>query len=550
MNLHERVPVLWLSRHPHIHARGPWDTGMLEEMFAGRLFHHGLRFDHRQVDRVPDGLPGAIVVLPARHHASDVDWLNVEIARLPSVLLILCGDEEAIFPWREVTHARVRFWLQLPDVVKHGDMPWAYFFGDGWREGTQAVMPSVAPRKDIAWSFAGQVTNERRKRAANGLRIASRRTEGRLLQTAGFTQGMPRDEYLKLLARTWVAPCPGGPATHDTFRFFEALAASAIPVIESDPYWELLSRQAGCDEVPRSFVGDWDGVGGVIEGLLTDRWYWSNVWQDWYAQYRRQMCRRLVRDLAELGLADLDGPLTTAVITVSPSPSHPSLDMILTTMRSARDVAGPDTPIVVAADGVRREQLHLLDRYNEFLYRLYWLAKAEGNIHVIWSPVHRHQAAMTRLAVNLWVDTPNVLFLEHDTPLVLDEPTDFARCEQLVLQRAVDVLRFHHEAEVHPEHEHLMVDHETIEMMGVPLRRTRQWSQRPHLASTAYYRAILRREFSVDARCFIEDHMHSVAQRRPQHHRLAIYHPDGNIKRSYHLDGRQGEPKYDESQVF
>jgi len=36
-----------------------------------------------------------------------------------------------------------------------------------------------------------------------------------------------------------------------------------------------------------------------------------------------------------------------------------------------------------------------------------------------------------------------------------------------------------------------------------------------------------------------------------RHLRVAIYMPDeGNIKRSYHLDGRRGEAKHDESQVF
>ena len=32
--------------------------------------------------------------------------------------------------------------------------------------------------------------------------------------------------------------------------------------------------------------------------------------------------------------------------------------------------------------------------------------------------------------------------------------------------------------------------------------------------------------------------------------RLHIYAPEGNMKRSYHLDGRAGEPKYDTEQVF
>ena len=34
-------------------------------------------------------------------------------------------------------------------------------------------------------------------------------------------------------------------------------------------------------------------------------------------------------------------------------------------------------------------------------------------------------------------------------------------------------------------------------------------------------------------------------------HRVHIYDPgNGNMKRSYHIDGRAGEAKYDDSQVF
>ena len=100
------IDVYWLSRHPHIQARGPWDTGMLERLFAGTMFDTGYDFVHHEVDHLEPGRAG-IVVLPARHHADDVDWLNGELAKLERVLLILCGDEEAVFDWRQVDHGRI-----------------------------------------------------------------------------------------------------------------------------------------------------------------------------------------------------------------------------------------------------------------------------------------------------------------------------------------------------------------------------------------------------------------------------------------------------------
>ena len=110
----------------------------------------------------------------------------------------------------------------------------------------------------------------------------------------------------------------------------------------------------------------------------------------------------------------------------------------------------------------------------------------------------------------------------------------------------LDVLRFHHEGAIHPEHEHLMIDHVTEEMVRVPVRRTVQWSQRPHVARTDYYRRILTEHFPPNCSTMIEDKMHSVAQSEPyERNRIAIYHPDGNIRRSLHLDGRRDAPKFD-----
>jgi hypothetical protein len=88
--------------------------------------------------------------------------------------------------------------------------------------------------------------------------------------------------------------------------------------------------------------------------------------------------------------------------------------------------------------------------------------------------------------------------------------------------------------------------------------KTFQWSQRPHLISTPYFEKILEANFSKDAICFIEDKMHGVIQSDVSKHGLAgwnqhriyIYHPEGNIKRSYHLDGRAGEAKWDDTQKW
>lgn len=551
-SLNEPVDVVWLSRHPHVDARGPWDTTILEDLFAGRLWSPGIEFRHHTAEAMPPGLPGAIVCLPARHHAHDVDWLNAELSRLPWVLLILVGDEEGVFPRRKLRHRSMSTWVQLPRVDDIGDDS-VFVFGDGRTPHVSFETTSVdgepLRHKDINWYFAGQVTNPRRKRAANGLRRLKDRTPGVLLETAGFTQGVDRQEYAETLGRTWVVPCPGGPATVDTFRFFEALEAGCIPLMDADPYWQLLASRTPAPFPIGTAVGEWETVGGIVEHVLKNRVWWSNRWQNWYLAHLRTIVRRLRQDIAWCTGRTLDTPTTTAVITVSPSPTHPSTDMVREVIESARTVAGEQLPILVMADGVRVEQMELHDAYMEHLSELFLMARRLGDVQVIWSPNHVHQAELARMALR-WVDSPLLLFLEHDTPLVADEPIDFAGCERAVLGGHMDLLRFHHEALVLPAHEHLMLDASPVPAGDIPVRRTVQWSQRPHLAAVGYYRFLLGAYFSERARCFIEDRMHSFAQSEPDRNRLAIYHPEGNIKRSYHLDGRRGGPKFDETQVW
>jgi hypothetical protein len=50
---------------------------------------------------------------------------------------------------------------------------------------------------------------------------------------------------------------------------------------------------------------------------------------------------------------------------------------------------------------------------------------------------------------------------------------------------------------------------------------------------------------ACDEKTFIEDKFHGVVQDDGwDKHKLWIYHPEGSIKRSYHLDGRAGTRKF------
>ncbi len=153
-----------------------------------------------------------------------------------------------------------------------------------------------------------------------------------------------------------------------------------------------------------------------------------------------------------------------------------------------------------------------------------------------------------------YINTPMLLYVEQDTPLVVDEPIEWELIESMILIGESNVIRLHHEGRIPKAHNHLMID----EVKG-KFQKTYQWSQRPHLASTAFYRRIMNENFTDKSCTMIEDLIHGKLQEAYikdrkmgwDQWRVHIYIPDDkNIKRSYHTDGREGAKKYDDKFIF
>lgn len=553
------VPVLWWSHSLDIQPANQWDSGMLHWLFANELgptdFDFEDRIVHTEIHSFIAGPSHAVVVIAARHEVDYVADINRWLAHFDGVVLILMGDEEGAFPWKEIQHPNIRFWVMMPHPAKHADMePWAYFFGTGMKADTREILSGFQGPKVVPWAFAGQATHARRQQAVNGLHQAATRVAGVLEPTAGFTQGRERHAYLELLSETKITPSPSGPCSPDSMRLYEALQAGCVPIVDTGPdgygiggFWEM----AYGNDHPLIVLNDWTRVTSVIEAELT-RWpHNANRASSWWMRQKRGMARRMSQDLRQIGAKPDHERKLTVIITASPIPSDPDPAMLLHTLMSV-ELNLPDAEVIIAFDGVRPEQADMRAAYGDHVANICRTAQNQWhNVLPLVSDHHAHQANMVRWALD-HVDTPTVLLLEHDTPLSLEEADsiDWEACADMVAYGAVDVLRFHHEASIHPEHEHLMLDHETRTILGVPLRRTSQWSQRPHLANTAYYRRILDNHFPVQGSAFIEDRMHGLAQGNPDRHRIAIYHPEGSIRRSLHIDGRAGGPKFSELQVF
>jgi hypothetical protein len=236
----------------------------------------------------------------------------------------------------------------------------------------------------------------------------------------------------------------------------------------------------------------------------------------------------------------------TIIMATSVIPSHPSTNMIEETVASIR-AHFSDNEIIMQIDGLREEQIDRKNDYDEYKSRVLWKCLHEWrNVLPIIFDKHSHQTNMMRQTIHE-IKTPLLLYVEGDAPLTPDIPIDWDKCLDMFEYNKANTIRFHFEASIPDPHKHLM--------FGVQdgFMKTAQWSQRPHLSRKRYYKEIVLP--NCIEKFFIEDTFHGKVQddilpydvfneEGWEKHKLWIYHPEGHIKRSYHLDGREGTRKF------
>lgn len=519
-----------------------WDQTLLDDLLAGALWPHGLEFE--STAPWPD-TAGVTVVIPGRYWANRTAEITQAIARYSWVLAFRCGDEEDLLDISEIHHPNIRWWTQSPRHERGGR-----FLPLGYTPHFSA-MPTSLPDKTRDVVLVGQCTHERRRHAFDALARVARTKY--VQATDGFTRGLPAPEYRNLMVGAKVAPCPAGPASPDTFRVYEALEAHTIPIVDdltpgydSRGYWQRMFPGS-----PLPTLTNYIDLPGYIDDALRDWPRTANRITSWWMSQKRQMAAALRADLTALGAGVEDSrPPVTVLITTSVVRSHPSTQIIDETVASVRDRL-PDAEIIIAFDGVRAEQADRADDYAEYIRRVLWKADHEWrNVLPLIADEHLHQAVCVKRAL-AHVRTPVVLMVEHDTPLCGDIP--WRDITDVILAGDANLVRMAHETSILQPHRYLMLDDTARNVGGVPMQRTIQWSQRPHFASVAWYQELLDRWFPNDERDFVEDRLYGKLITAHDRYgdmgwlgwRTFIYTPDGDIKRSYHTDGRAGEGKFD-----
>jgi hypothetical protein len=533
------TPVIWLAKEG-VCTRCRWDEMFVEDLLDGA---------QKQPATLPrewaewfgtsaSGGPLAVFVLPGGNHIGDVAWVNEQLQPWDEVILFITSDEGSHFPIHELDHPNLKLWIMTPRPEIQYPVG-TQFIGEGsgraWRHAWKA------PKVHRAM-LAAQKTPERRADAfANTARV-----RGAFVKTtAGFMKGMEREDYLDAMGQSWWAPAPTGAETQDSFRFYEALELGTIPVPDAlrddgggDGYWRMVAPG-----FPIAPIKDWRRLPSQLDSaeqflpvaeieLMTHEW--------WHLR-RREMARTLASQVGN------DSPHhMTVVMPTSPIESHPDTKIIEETVRSIRERT--DAEIIITCDRPRPEMEHYTDRYRQYLRDIMILAENDWwNVTPVVMPKFSHQVEMLRRALPL-IDSEYILYVEHDTPLIGD--IDFDHVIAAMKASDLNLMRFYHETAIHPEHKHLMTG--AVHSNGwIP---TMQWSQRPHVAKRSFYEKQVLRLFESTARCMVEDAMFGIVEGSwlaDKHDgwnrwRLGVWHPEGNIQRSGHLDGRGADPKFED----
>lgn len=561
-----KAPYTLLDYSGEVKALTNWDMTLIKDLLDGRVWQPANGFQFFEADTNDAQLyEGGIFIIPARQNAGHEGQINEYLSLFKWCLVMLLGDEERLFDKSKLTHPNMKVWLMQPKLDDDAD----FYLGSGYtRHVRDKLYPDVDGNyqvyktKPLDWFFAGQVNHPRRQQCVEILKAMQGREDvtGSLIETEGFTQGLPHTEYVRQLAGAKAVACPSGIQSPDSFRVYEALEAGAVPVaddlstvlVHESGYWRKVFNG---EDVPFKIFDDYANLEGYILDVHREYPAYSNKVFAWWQGYKRRMAYVLRDHVAELSghtsQSNLERDNITIIIVTSPIKSHPSLKIIGDTINDLRKVL-PDCEIIIGIDGVRPEQEHYRERYEEYKKRLLWGCNhGWRNVLPVVFDTHMHQSGMMRKLLD-YVKTPMLMFVEHDTSLCPDFEYDWYSFIRAIDSGEAYTIRFHFEAVIPEPHKPLMID-ETVDVMGVPLLKTVQWSQRPHLSSTTFYRDMMQRYFTDDSRTMIEDVIHGKVMEdwiNDGIHgwykwRLWIYSPDGNIKRSYTSDGRGDDPKYE-----
>ena len=218
-----------------------------------------------------------VFVIPGEYEGGHIDRINEELNKHPYVVVLIMSDENSNFPYKALSHPRMKVWMQYPKDWHEVD----HYLPAGYSPNSRFNIPEV---KELDWFWGGQVTHQDRIELVEQLRKMG---NGFLLESEGFTQGIDLQDYLDLMGTAEYVPIPRGNISPDTMRLYDALQLGCIPVIRKQDkafYDQLLGNP------PFPVVDYWSELPAII-GLP------HYIPYEWWRGYRRQMVKAMKEDI-------------------------------------------------------------------------------------------------------------------------------------------------------------------------------------------------------------------------------------------------------------
>lgn len=236
----------------------------------------------------------------------------------------------------------------------------------------------------------------------------------------------------------------------------------------------------------------------------------------------------------------------TIIIPTSVSPVHPSTEIIDEVINNIR-IYFPENEIILQVDGLRDEQSHRKEQYDEYKNRILWKSLHEWkNVLPIIFQEHSHQSTMMQRTIKL-IRTPLLFYIEGDVALKKDLDINWQEIMDMFEWDKANTVRFYpFNKTIKPAHMYLMLKQDGDFLQSF------QWSQQPHFSRVSYYRDIVLPNTAPNL--FIEDKFygkvfvdcHQNLEEGWEIHKLWLYNPlnKNDIRISNHLDGRRGLKKF------
>jgi hypothetical protein len=561
-----KIPYVYVSFCDADERKGRWDQAWVQRLLDQTEWKVPGGVEFFEYDTEPGDpagpMEGCVIIFPCGHYAEHCSpWLALArlqrlVDSLPWSLVIATSDEASTFPWARFHRPdNCRLWVMTPRPEKKYPEG-TFFIGEGCPWPPEEIASHALPDwdKPLDLFFSGQINHDRRIEMIVAVEEVAKTHRVERHATEGFRQGMSVGDYLKTTTHSKIIPCPSGRSTQDSFRFYEALEAQAIPIADErrpktkhpGGYWEMIFG----DSFPFG-ITRWQELPEKMRRFRNAP-ETPAMTSAWWQQYKRSIAYELddtVKDLVPTSKDETASDQITAVVVTSPSPLHPSIDMIMETIHSVRNRL-PDAEILIGVDGLRPDDGRV--SYYEYARRLCAAVNPMRNVCPVVYGEHLHQSGMMSHLIGE-VETKYILFMEHDTPL--HGVIDFDECLMLMGHSHLDYLRFHYDDSIAPEHAPMFLETTPGKKKFI---RTIQYSARPHLVRTDTLEWWLATYFGK-SKTFLEDTLHSVLAHPTeaeynmdrlarnlsiwQRNRLAVYTPTKNFQRSYHLDGRRGADK-------